>query len=158
MCPNYSVLGWSWWELFNDTQHDLFMCTMCCAQRCAELCTLGSKTALCACQFWILKKHRNMVTLLKLESRQHKLSIDVYNIGVLYMYLCMHTMSNSPKMTNLAKFCWYWHSMHAQIHVQNAYIIYIIAKLLVRAFQWYPTWPIYEYCVVCTDCAHKVNV
>ena len=29
--PNYSVLNWFWWELFNDTQHDLYMFTMWCA-------------------------------------------------------------------------------------------------------------------------------
>ena len=40
--------------------------------------------------------------LVSLKSSCQELSIDVYNVGVLYMYLCMHAMSKSAKMAKIA--------------------------------------------------------
>ena len=45
-----------------------------------------------------------MQTLLYQQSRQHKFSIYLFNIGLLYMYLFMYTISILPKMDILVIF------------------------------------------------------
>ena len=67
----------------------------------------------------------------------------------MHISICESAISANMKLSSCT-----WNSIVIQHYVSKLFSFRLV---LVRAFQWYPTWPIYVYYVVCTEVCTDVH-